>query len=78
MRKKYESGGQGRSTFFNDFSVKIEEKIYKKNYFSKTESFQKLILRGLNQLTKTHFSAKFEPNRRPTVRTLLIGVIDGQ
>ena len=55
-----------------DFSKKIKEKFQKKIFFSKSKSFHRTILRGLNQLTKTHFSAKNEPNRGPTVRTLLI------
>ena len=69
-QEKVSSATSNDFNFYNDFSVKIKKKFYKKNYFSKTKSFQNLILRGLNQVTKTHFSAKFEPNRRPTVRTL--------
>ena len=57
-----------------DFSKKIEKKFQKKIFFSKTKSFHKTILRGLNTLTITHLSAKNEPNRGPTVRTLLIGL----
>ena len=62
-------------TFFKiDFSKKIEKKFQKNFFFSKTKSFHKKLLRALNHLTISHFSAKFEPNRGPTVRTLPIGM----
>ena len=71
--KKEKSGVNMCYQFFKiDFSKKIEKKIQKKIFFSETKSFYKTILIGLNHLTITHFSTKFEPNRGTTVRTLVI------